>query len=295
MTEGALVLEGGSLRGVFTAGVLDTLLEHEIRLSYVNGVSAGTMAGMNYISGQKGRMLRVNKEYLHDRRYMGFKSLVKSRMIFNFDFVFGELSNELIPFDYETFYNSPQKFEVVATRCRTGKPEFFDKSSCTEMVEAVKASSSIPVLSHMVKVNHKNYLDGGVSLPIAYQRAFDLGYGKVVVVLTRHKGYQKKPVGSLTSKAYERYFAPLPLLKESLYEVPERYNRMQDEIDRLEKEGRIFVIRPEYPVEVSRFEQDVRKLEALYEEGVRISAGRMEELKRYLAIYPDKEKNTCEP
>lgn len=124
LTEGALVLEGGSLRSVFTAGVLDTLLEHEIRLSYVNGVSAGTMAGMNYISGQKGRMLRINKEYLHDRRYMGLRSLVKSRLIFNFDFVFGELSNELIPFDYDAFYGSPQKFEVVATRCRTGRPEF---------------------------------------------------------------------------------------------------------------------------------------------------------------------------
>ena len=282
LTEGALVLEGGSLRSVFTAGVLDTLLEHEIRLSYVNGVSAGTMAGMNYISGQKGRMLRINKEYLHDRRYMGLRSLVKSRLIFNFDFVFGELSNELIPFDYDAFYGSPQKFEVVATRCRTGRPEFFDKSSCTEMMQAVRASSSIPMLSRMVKVNHKNYLDGGVSLPIAYERAFELGYGKVVVVLTRHRGYRKKPVGSMTERAYERYFAPLPHLREALYEVPGRYNRMQEEIDRLEEEGRIFVIRPEYPVDVSRFEQDVRKLEKLYREGVRIMEGRLEALETYL-------------
>lgn len=276
-------MEGGSLRIVFTAGVLDTLMEHDIRLSYVNGVSAGTMAGMNYISGQKGRMLRINKEYLHDKRYMGFKSLVKSRLIFNFDFVFGELSNELVPFNYEAFYGSPQRFEVVATRCRTGKPEFFDKSSCPEMIQAVRASSSIPMLSRMVKVNHRNYLDGGVSLPIAYQRAFELGYEKVVLVLTRHRGYRKKEIGALTEKAYERYFKPLPQLRKSLCQVPERYNRMQEEIDRLKEEGRIFVIRPEFPVEVSRFERDVRKLEELYDEGVRIANMQLEELRKFLA------------
>ncbi len=289
MTEGALVLEGGSLRSVFTAGVLDTLLEHGIQLSYVNGVSAGTMAGMNYISGQKGRMLRINKEYLHDKRYMGLGSLVKSRLIFNFDFVFGELSNELVPFDYESFYGSPQKFEVVATRCKTGKPEFFDKSSCSEMMQAVRASSSIPMLSRMVKVDHKNYLDGGVSLPIAYERAFELGYEKVVLVLTRHSGYRKKPVGSLTARAYERYFAPLPNLLNSLYEVPKRYNAMQETIENLEKEGRIFVIRPEFPVRVSRFEQDVRKLEELYGEGTRVAESRLTALTDYLGIIPGKD------
>lgn len=128
MTEGALVLEGGSLRSMFTAGVLDVLTEEKIVMSYVNGVSAGTMAGMNYITGQKGRMLRINEEFLHDKRYMGMRSLLKNRLVFNFDFVFGELSEQLIPFDYQAFFASPQKFEAVATRCRTGKPEFFEKA-----------------------------------------------------------------------------------------------------------------------------------------------------------------------
>ena len=278
------MLEGGSLRSVFTAGVLDTLVEQGIELSYVNGVSAGTMAGMNYISKQKGRMLRINKEYLHDKRYMGFESLVKSRLIFNFDFVFGELSNELIPFDYETFYASPQKFEVVATRCRTGKPEFFEKEMCTEMIQAVRASCSIPMLSQMVKVNHREYLDGGISLPIAYERAFELGYEKVVLILTRHHGFRKKPVGKMTHRAYGRYFGPLPELREALCEVPDRYNRMQEEIDRLEADGRIFVIRPEQPVEVSRFERDVRKLENLYDEGVTVTSRKLEDLRKYLGI-----------
>lgn len=284
MTEGALVLEGGSLRSMFTAGVLDVLTEEKIVLSYVNGVSAGTMAGMNYITGQRGRMLRINEEYLHDKRYMGMRSLIKNRLVFNFDFVFGELSEQLIPFDYQAFFASPQKFEAVATRCRTGKPEFFEKSQCREMIKAVQASASMPLLSRMVTVNHRKYLDGGISLPIAYQRAMDLGYEKVVLVLTRNRGYRKKPLSRMTVRAYKRYFAPLPRLLDSLYEVPERYNRMQEEIDRLEAEGRIFVIRPEQPVRVSRLEQNLGKLRALHREGIETAKKRLPALRAYLQI-----------
>lgn len=282
MTEGALVLEGGSLRSVFTAGVLDVMLEKELEFSYVNGVSAGTMAGMNYLSRQKGRMLEINQEYLHDKRYMGFESLIKNRLVFNFDFVFGELSHELLPFDYDRFFKSPQRFEVVATRCKTGKPEFFEKDSCPEILQAIQASGSMPVLSRMVTVNHKKYLDGGISLPIAYRRAMDLGYDKVVLILTRHEGYRKKPLSHLKRRAYEHYFRPLPRLLQALYEVPERYNRMQEEIKDLETKGRLFVLRPEKPVEVSRLEQNYKKLEALYLEGRQVGEKKMEALMEYL-------------
>lgn len=284
MTEAALVLEGGSLRGLFTAGVLDVFVEKGIACSYVNGVSAGSTNGMNYISRQTGRLLEINQKYLHDKRYLSFENMVKNRQIFNFDFMFGELSTELIPYDYEAFYSSPQKFEVVATRCRTGRPEYFEKSTCKDMMAAVMASSSMPVLSRMIEVEGKKYLDGGVSMPIAYQRALDLGYDKVILVLTRHHGYQKPPMSPLMRRAYARYFAPLPEFQEALYEVPERYNRMQKEIDELEAQGRIFVIRPEFPVTVSRIERDIRKLEALYDEGRRIASDRLTELQAYLDI-----------
>lgn len=286
MTEAALVLEGGSLRGLFTSGVLDTLVEQGIECSYVNGVSAGSMNGMNYISKQIGRTLEVNQQYLHDKRYLSFENMVKNRQIFNFDFLFGELSRNLIPFDYETFYGSPQKFEVVATRCRTGKPEYFEKSSCPDMMAAVKASSSMPVLSKMIDVDGKKYLDGGVSMPIAYERAMELGYEKIVLILTRHGGYQKPPLSPLMRSAYARYFAPLPELQEALYEVPERYNRMQKEIEELEQEGRIYVIRPEFPVTVSRVERDLRKLEELYEEGRRVAVSQLPRLREYLGLEP---------
>lgn len=284
MTEGALVLEGGSLRCMFTSGVLDVMLEQGVILSYVNGVSAGSMCGMNYVSGQVGRTLRVNTEFLHDKRYISFRNLLKNRLIFNFDFLFGEISTELIPFDAEAFENSPQKFEAVATRCKTGKPEFFQKGICTDINAAVQASSSMPLLSRMIPVEGKKYLDGGISLPIAYQRALDLGYEKVVVVLTREQGYRKKPTDKLTEICYERYFKPLPLLREALAEIPQRYNHMQEEMEQLEAEGKLFIIRPQLPVLVSRVEQDVKKLEDLYQEGRRIGEEQLPALKEYLGI-----------
>ncbi|WP_034597467.1 patatin-like phospholipase family protein [Lacrimispora aerotolerans] len=292
MTEGALVLEGGSLRGVFTAGVLDVLIEQEIELSYVNGVSAGSMSGMSYISKQSGRTIRVNLDYVRDKRFLSFRNMVRNRSIFNFDFLFGELSDTLVPFDYDTFNNSRQIFEVVATRCKTGKPEYFEKSTSEDFISAVKASSSIPVLSSMISVNGKKYLDGGCSMPVAYQRAIDLGYEKVVVILTREKGYRKPLLDKWTKKGYERYFGPLPKLLKALQDVPERYNRMQEEIDQLEAEGRIFVIRPDKHVTVQRTEQDKRKLESLYEDGRRLAEANLDDLKRYLGIAEEGKEET---
>ena len=284
MTEGALVLEGGSLRGMFTAGVLDVFLEQGIEFSYVNGVSAGTMCGMNYVAKQAGRTRQVTMEYIHDKRYVSFGRMLKKRQIFNFDFLFGELSQHLVPFDFQEFYQSPQRFEAVATRRRTGQPEFFEKGKCSDMVKAVQASASMPILSKMVDVDGKKYLDGGISLPIAYQRAIDEGYEKVIVILTRNQGYRKKPVDKWTRRAYEHYFKPLPRLLKSLEEAPERYNRMQEEIDELEKAGRIYVIRPDKPVTVSRTEQDRKKLEALYEDGRRLAMEQLADIKKYLGI-----------
>lgn len=282
MTEGALVLEGGSLRCLFTSGVLDTLIEQDIELSYVNGVSAGSMCGMNYVSKQVGRTRKINTEYVRDKRYLSFRNMMKNRLIFNFDFLFGELSQNLVPFDFETFSQSKQRFVAVATRCRTGMAEYFEKGCCSDIISAVQASSSMPVLSKMIVVDGKKYLDGGVSMPIAYQKAMDEGYRKVVVVLTREHGYRKAPVSKWTQKVYDRYFEPLPEFRNALNEIPERYNRMQEEIDRLEAEGRIFVIRPANPVLVSRVEKDIKKLEALYQEGRETAEHVLPALREYL-------------
>lgn len=283
MTKGALVLEGGSLRGVFTAGVLDVFMEQGIEMSYVNGVSAGSMCGMSYVSKQIGRTIKVDLNYVNDKRFLSFRNMLKNRSIFNFDFLFGELCDTLVPFDYDTFWKSEQTFEVVATRCKTGKPEYFEKSSCEDFISAVKASSSIPVMSGMISVEGKKYLDGGCSLPVAYQRAIDLGYDKIVVILTRERGYRKPQLDKWTKRGYERYFSPLPELLKALYDVPDRYNRMQEEIDHLEGE-KIYVIRPDKHVTVQRTEKDKRKLKALYEDGRRMAGEHMGKLKEYLGI-----------
>lgn len=284
MTEGALVLEGGSLRSMFTAGVLDVFLEKGICLSYVNGVSAGSLCGLNYVSGQIGRTHKVTMDYVHDKRYLSFRNMVKNRSIFNFDFLFGEISTDLVPFDSDAFFNSPQRYTAVATRCKTGRPEFFEKGKCDDILKAVQASSSMPVLSRMVTVEGRKYLDGGISMPIAYDKAMEEGYKKVVLVLTREQGYRKKPIDSWTKRAYRRYFSPLPRLLDSLMEVPDRYNRMQEEIDEMEESGKIFVIRPKAPVTVSRVEHDKKKLEALYLEGQLVAEERLDDLKKYLEL-----------
>lgn len=282
LEKAALVLEGGSLRGLFTAGVLDTFLENEIYMSYVNGVSAGAMNGMNYISKQKGRAKRISLTYLHDRRYISKMTMFRERKIFNFDFLFNEISENIDVFDWKAFRESEQKFEVVATRCKNGRPEYFEKESCSSIVKAVEASASLPLLSKMVTVEGKKYLDGGVSMPIAYQRAFDLGYQKVVLVLTRDKEYRKKPLSNLSKKVYASYFGPLPNFVAALEEVPERYNRMQEEIERLEKEGKIFVIRPQEPVIVKRLEKNSQKLEDLYQQAVEYTNEILPRLREYL-------------
>ena len=198
-----------------------------------------------------------------------------------FDIYFDE---EISYYDYETFENSQQIFEAVATRCKTGKPEYFTKGKCSDIYKAVEASSSMPLLSRMVTLDGKKYLDGGISMPIAYERPMELGYDKIVLVLTREQGYRKHQEGRWMKRAYDRYFAPLPSLRQSLRDIPERYNRIQEELDRLEAEGRIFIIRPDHPVEVSRLEQDVHKIQALYDEGRRIALEQLPALKNYLEL-----------
>lgn len=282
MIDAALVLEGGALRGMFTAGVLDVLMEDQIEFAYVNGVSAGSLNGINYISKQNGRSRDINLNYVNDPRYLGVRNMVSNGGIFNFRFLFGELSDELVPFDARTFFASKQRFEVVATDCRTGTAEYFEKGKEPEIMWASAASSSMPVISSMISLNGKRYLDGGISVPIAYRRAMEEGYKKIVLVLTRQAGYEKPATSKAMKLTYTRYYRKYPKLVERLISVPENYNAMQREIAALEKEGKIFVIRPKKPVEISRFEKDVERLRRLYNEGWAIMRERGEAMMEYL-------------
>ncbi len=267
MSSYALSLEGGSLRCLFTAGVVDVMMERGLQFDSAFGVSAGALSAMNYISGQIGRTAQVNLDFVGDKRYLGVRNLVLHRSIFNFDFLFGELSTNLLPYDWEAFYQSPCRFTAVATNCMTGKPEFFSKNSFEPIADAVRASASMPLLAPMVSLNGVPYLDGGVSLNIPYQKALEEGHDKVVVVTTREHGYQKPEIAPTMARIYARSYRKYPHLVKSLLEAPRRYGRELQELERLEAQGRVFVIRPPKPVTVSRTEKDVKKLQALYEEG----------------------------
>lgn len=282
MVNAALVLEGGALRGMFTAGVLDVLMEDQIEFAYVNGVSAGSLNGINYISKQSGRSRDINLNYVNDPRYLGVRNIVSNGGIFNFRFLFGELSDELVPFDARTFFASKQRFEVVATNCRTGEAEYFEKGKEPEIMWASAASSSMPVISSMISLNGKRYLDGGISVPIAYRRAMEQGYKKIVLVLTRQAGYEKPATSKAMKLTYTKYYRKYPKLVERLIGVPENYNAMQKEIAALEKEGKIFVIRPKKPVEISRLEKDVERLRRLYDEGRALMQERRKAMTDYL-------------
>lgn len=284
LLKGAMCLEGGSLRGLFTAGVLDALLDNEVYIEYVNGVSAGSMNGMNYISRQRGRSKRINLKYLHDKRYISYKNMFKSRQIFNFDFLFDDISNKYDIFDWESFNDKAKKYEVVATDVITGESKFFDKNNCNDIISAVKASASMPVMSKMIDVEGRKYLDGGISTSIAYKRAFDVGYSKAIVVLTREEGYRKKPVNKINESIYKRYFKPLPNLVEKLMTVPERYNNMQEEMEELAKERKLLIIRPQNKVTVQRLEHSSVKLEKLYNEGYEVGSKNIENIKNFITL-----------
>lgn len=282
MNRIALALEGGSLRCLFSAGVTDVMLEEGLAFDGVFGVSAGALTGVNFVSGQKGRTAEVNLSYVNDPRYMGLRSLLLHRSIFNFDFLFGEISDTLLPLDREAFENAPCRYTAVATSCRTGQPMYFEKSELADIYPAIRASASLPLLSPIVDVDGEPCLDGGLSVSIPYQRPLDEGYGRVVVVTTREHGYRKPPTSRATARMYARVYRRYPRLVQAILNVPRHYNAEMDEIDRLEAQGRIFVIRPPEPVTVSRTEKDVEKLQALYDQGAETCRQALPRLRKYL-------------
>lgn len=285
MQRSALVLEGGSLRCLFTCGVLDTLMEQDIWFEYVNGVSAGALSGYNYISRQPRRTRDINEQFCRDPRYLGFRNMVHNGGVFNFPFLFGEICDTLNPLDRKTFAESKQKFEVVATDCLTGKAAYFNKDRMdpADFDMACRASSSMPGLADIVQVRGIPYLDGGCACPVAVERAMELGYEKIVVVLTRPRGFRKPPQPSLGATTLWRgLYGRYPAFRRTLEEMHRTYNGVYARIEELERAGRIFVLCPEGPVLVGRLERDVSRLEALYQSGIHVMQTRMESMQRYL-------------
>lgn len=278
----ALVLEGGALRGVYTAGVLDVLLEHKIEVDMIVGVSAGALNTMSYLSKQKGRSAKINIENCDNPRYIGTKAMLKNKGVIGFDYLFGEISHTLYPFDYEAFENASEIFYAVATNCITGEATYFEKGKDIDIYKAIEASASLPLAARMVEIDNTPYLDGAVADSVPVKWTLDQGYDKVIVVLTRDKTYRKPECSMKTRKLYQIAYKKYPKLLEKLYTMPERYNALQEEIEKLAQEKKIYVVRPKNPVLVGRLEKDRTKLQALYEEAIEQTNQEWNAIKTYL-------------
>lgn len=260
-----LVLEGGGMRGVFTCGVLDNFMDRGIRFPYAIGVSAGACNGLSYMSGQRGRAKYSNIDLLEKYNYIGLKYLLKKRNIMDFDLLFQEFPEHILPYDYDAYFNCRERYVMVTTNCLTGKASYFEeKQNKDRVIDIVRASSSLPFVCPITYVDDVPMLDGGIVDSIPLMRARQDGYTRNVVVLTRNKGYRKEIQGTKVPPfIYRKY----PHLRKAINMRSYVYNEQLDLVERLEEAGEITVIRPQKPVMVDRIERDVHKLTELYKEG----------------------------
>ena len=277
-----LLLEGGAMRGMYTAGVLDVMMENDIKVDIMVGVSAGAAFGCNYKSGQIGRTIRYNTRFSRDPRYMGLKSLITTGNLYGADFCYRAIPDELDLFDYEAYRRNPMKFYVVCIDVETGEAVYHENKTSDETdMKYLRASASMPLVSKVVEVEGRKLLDGGVvnSIPIEWMK--EQGVDRIIAVLTREEGYVKKkrallPLAKLALSKY-------PKLAQAMDRRPEEYNRALAEVLRMEAAGELFLFRPKVKPALARTERDPEKLRALYEVGRREAEEKIEELKKYLA------------
>lgn len=276
-----LLLEGGAMRGLYTVGALDVLMKNNINFDGIVGVSAGALFGINYKSKQPGRALRYNLKYAKEKNYMGWYSFLKTGDIMNKEFCFNKLVNELDPIDYDTFKKSTEEFWAVVTNIETGKPEYIkvDDLNKNEQIEALRASGSMPFVSNPVEIDGKKYLDGGIADSIPIDKIMDMGFDKVVVILTRTMGYRKEKGNQLLAKLKYRKYPNFIKTIENRYLM---YNEELDKIESLENDNKIFVIRPSRKVNIKRIEKDNSRIQEMYDLGYEDMSEKLKELNRYL-------------
>ena len=275
-----LVLEGGGMRALFTAGVLDALLDvKELDVDGIIGVSAGALFGANYVSGQKERAIRYNKKYARDKRYMGFHSWITTGNAVNKEFAFYELPFKLDVFDQEKFKESKIDFYVVTTNVENGKSEYILIKDIFEQMEYLRATSALPFASKIIEINGKKYLDGGISDSIPIDYCESLGYDKIILVLTRPENTHKEDkLNFLYKLVYRKY----PKLVERLINMGKDYEVVLKKIKKLENENKIFVIRPPKVLKIGRLEKDENKIQEVYDIGLNTGKMEVNELLNYL-------------
>ncbi|WP_300725879.1 patatin family protein [uncultured Bacteroides sp.] len=274
-----LVLEGGGMRGVFTCGVLDYFMDHHIEFPYIVGVSAGACNGLSYMSRQRGRAKFSNVDMMDKYHYIGLKYFFNQHSILDQRLLYELFPDEILPFDYSACFNNPAHFEMVTTNCVTGRACYLEeRQDRYRLIAIAKASSSLPYVCPITYVDGRPMLDGGIVDSIPVERAIEKGYKKNVVVLTRNRGYRKNEKDIRVPRfIYRRY----PRLRLVLSRRCQVYNQQLEMIEKMEDAGDVIIIRPEKPVVVNRIEKDVKKLEALYNEGY-VCAGQV--MSRYLNL-----------
>ena len=257
------------MRGVFTSGVLDAFMKYDLYFNYVVAVSAGACNGLSYISRQPRRARLSNIDMLVKYNYIGLRHLVTQGCIFDPELLYDRFPNELIPYDYDTYFASPSTFEMVVTNCNTGRAEYLTEKDGDRqrLLDICRASSSLPYVSNVIDVDGQPYLDGGIVDSIPVGRAIDMGYDRNVLVLTRNRGYRNTSKDRKIPKfIYKKY----PRLRVALSRRIAEYNHQLDMVEEMEDKGLVDVIRPLRPMDVDRIEKDEKKLEALYEEGFQL-------------------------
>ena len=290
MKKVGLVLEGGGLRGLYTAGVLDVFMDNKIKIDGIVGTSAGAVFGINYFSEQKGRTLRYNKEYAKDKRYMSFTSLVLTGNYINKKFAYYKIPEELDLFDNLKFMNSGKDFYAVATDVETGEAEYFKITNPVEQIEELRASSAVPGITKIVKINGRKYLDGGIGDSIPIGKALSLGYDKIIVVETQPLNYRKFPLSRGMARYMRLKYFRYPKFVEAMLDRYKRYNDCQEDIVNMDKKGVTFTIRPSKRLDIDLKTRSAEKYQEIYDLGVADAKAILEELKEYLEL--EQEENT---
>ncbi|MBP3855692.1 MAG: patatin family protein [Ruminiclostridium sp.] len=277
-----LVLEGGASRTIFTCGILDALLDNNIFLNYVAGASAGISYGVSYLSKQSGRNHKITELYMNDKRYMGFGNMLdrNNRSYYGLDFVFGEVPARLLPFDFDEYKRNGENGFGAVTNIETGKTEYMRVKAEDKKWTVLRASCALPILFSPIKINGAYYMDGGITDSIPFRYALDSGLDKVIVVLTRPRGYVKKPE-KLTSTVRLKY-PKYPKLAEALKNRHIMYNRELEELSQLEKEGKALVLAPEKDYGIKRTENDPKILLPFEKEGYDYAVRNLEKIRSFI-------------
>ncbi len=281
--KATLVIEGGATRGIFTSGALDYLMERDLYFSDVIGVSAGSCNAVDYVSRQPGRtrdcMIPTDKE---GKYYYGIRDFVKEKSLMNMDLIFDKYPKELLPFDFETYFNSEINCQIVTTNCLTGKAEYMTEDSDNDrLMKLCRASSSMPLLTPIVNIDNVPYLDGGLADSVPIRRAQQMENEKIVVILTKNQGYRKSVLSPTMQRVYKRAYKSYPNLIRTIFRRSFEYNKTMNYLDQLEKRGEIFILRPQVKP-VSRLERNKETLHAFYEHGYKYTERKFDDLMEYL-------------